>query len=57
VVVSFILAFVAGRDLLQGGPLQGGALLPAPDGVDHWWQVWSSGQQRLGTGTDAPGPA
>ncbi|MBW8750536.1 MAG: glycosyltransferase family 2 protein [Propionibacteriales bacterium] len=57
VVVSFVLAFVAGRDLLQGGPLQGGALLPAPDGVDHWWQVWSSGRQRLGTGTDAPGPA
>jgi hypothetical protein len=54
---SFVLAFVAGHDLLRGGPLQGGALLPAPDGVGHWWHVWSAGNQRLGTGTDAPGPA
>jgi hypothetical protein len=57
VVASFVLAFVAGRDLLEGGSLQGGALLPAPDGVGHWWDVWSSGRQRLGTGSDAPGPA
>ena len=57
VVVSFVLALVAGRDLLSGGPLQGGALLPAPDGVGHWWHLWATGQQRLGTGSDAPGPA
>jgi len=57
IVVVFVLAFVAGRDLLGGGPLHGGALLPAPDGVGHWWQVWGSGNLSLGTGTDAPGPA
>jgi len=57
VVASFVLAFVAGRDLLSGGPLQGGALLAAPDSVGHWWHVWGASSQRLGTGTDAPGPA
>jgi GT2 family glycosyltransferase len=57
VVASFVLALVAGRDLLSGGPLQGGALLPAPDGAGHWWHVWAAGHQRLGTGSDAPGPA
>jgi GT2 family glycosyltransferase len=54
---SLVLAVVAGRSLLSGGPLQGGALLPAPDGVGHWWQVWATGHQTLGTGSDAPGPA
>lgn len=57
IVTSFVLALVAGSSLLAGGPLHGGALLPAPDGVGHWWDVWSSGHQRIGTGTDAPGPA
>jgi GT2 family glycosyltransferase len=57
VVVSVVLALVAGRGLLSGGPLQGGALLPAPDGVGHWWHLWATGRQRLGTGSDAPGPA
>jgi GT2 family glycosyltransferase len=57
VAASFVLAFVAGHDLLRGGPLQGGALLPSPDGVGHWWQVWGSSNQKLGTGSDAPGPA
>ena len=57
ITASFVLAFVAGHDLLGGGSLRGGALLPAPDGVGHWWHVWSTGNQRLGTGSDAPGPA
>ncbi len=57
VVASVVLALVAGRELLTGGPLNGGALLPAPDGVAHWWQVWGSSHQLLGTGSDAPGPA
>jgi len=56
-LVAVVLALVAGRDLLSGGPLHGGALLPAPDGVGHWWRLWSASQQRLGTGSDAPGPA
>jgi GT2 family glycosyltransferase len=54
---SIVLAVVAGRELLSGGPLNGGALLPAPDGVGHWWRVWASSHQLLGTGSDAPGPA
>jgi GT2 family glycosyltransferase len=54
---SLVLALVAGRALLSGGPLQGGALLPAPDGVGHWWRVWAASHQSLGTGSDAPGPA
>jgi GT2 family glycosyltransferase len=57
VVLSFALALIAGRDLLMGGALQGGALLPAPDGVGRWWHLWATGQQRLGTGSEAPGPA
>ena len=57
VLVSVVLALVAGRELLSGGPLNGGALLPAPDGVGHWWRVWGSSHQLLGTGSDAPGPA
>jgi GT2 family glycosyltransferase len=57
VVASVVLALVAGRELLSGGPLNGGALLPAPDGVSHWWQVWGSSRQLLGTGSDTPGPA
>jgi GT2 family glycosyltransferase len=57
VTVSVVLALLAGRDLLSGGPLQGGALLPAPDAVGHWWHVWAASHQNLGTGSDAPGPA
>lgn len=52
-----LVSLVAGRALLDGGPLHGGALLPPPDGVGHWWSVWGSWQHSLGTGTDAPGPA
>lgn len=54
---SLVLALVAGRALLSGGPLHGGALLPAPDGIGHWWQVWAGRHHSLGTGSDAPGPA
>jgi GT2 family glycosyltransferase len=57
VTASVVLALVAGRDLLGGGPLHGGALLPAPDGVGHWWYTWATSHQRLGTGSDVPGPA
>ena len=55
--ISVLLALFAGRELLHGGPLQGGALLPAPDGVGHWWRVWAASHQTLGTGSDIPGPA
>ncbi|MFL6158668.1 MAG: glycosyltransferase, partial [Marmoricola sp.] len=52
-----VLALVAGHSYLFGGPLHGGALLPVPDGVDHWWQTWGSWRTDLGTGSDAAGPA
>ena len=57
VVGSFTLALVAARGLLTGGPLHGGALLAAPEGVGHWWSTYLSGNHRLGTGTSAPAPA
>ncbi|MGZ4595163.1 MAG: glycosyltransferase family 2 protein, partial [Actinomycetes bacterium] len=50
-VATVVLALIAGRALLSGGPLHGGALLPAPDGVGHWWRVWSASHQSLGTGS------
>ena len=52
-----VLALVAGHSYLRGGPLHGGALLPVPDSVLHWWQTWGSWHTDLGTGSDAPGPA
>lgn len=52
---ALIVGLIAGRSFLQGGPLHGGALLPAPDSVSHWWSLWGSWNHDLGTGTDAPG--
>ena len=61
VVLSVVLALVAGRDLLQGGPLHGGALLPAPDWVGHWWHPgrpptppWAPEPTRRGRRTCCP---
>lgn len=52
-----LLALIAGHSYLSGGPLHGGALLPVPDSVAHWWSTWGSWRTDLGTGSDAPGPA
>lgn len=52
-----LVALVAGRSYLGGEPLHGGALLPVPDSVSHWWQAWGSWQSDLGIGTHAAGPA
>ena len=57
VVASITLALVAWRGVLTGGHLQGGALLPAPSGVGHWWSTWGASRHLLGGGTDAAGPA
>lgn len=54
---ALLLAVIAGRAFLDGPPLHGGALLPAPDGVNDWWQTWGGWQHDLGTGSSAPGPA
>jgi GT2 family glycosyltransferase len=56
-LVLVVLALVVGWDWLGGAALHGGALLPAPDGAGHWWDLWASRWHALGTGTDAPAPA
>ena len=55
--VLVVLALVAQRELLTGGPVHGGALLTAPEGVSHWWSLWSSDWHSLGAGSTAPAPA
>jgi GT2 family glycosyltransferase len=57
VLVTVVLALAAGRGLLGGSALHGGALLPAPDGVGQWWGLWWHSWHWTGTGTDAPAPA
>jgi GT2 family glycosyltransferase len=56
-VGGLLLALVAGRQVLTGAPLQGGALLPAPEHVTHWWQTWAASWHWLGTGSNAVAPA
>jgi GT2 family glycosyltransferase len=53
-LVTVVLAFIAGRDLLGGGALAGGALLPAPDGAGEWWRLYLASGHDLGTGSSAP---
>lgn len=58
VLVAVIgICLVAGRTLLAGAALHGGALLPAPDGVGHWWAAWARSWHWVGVGTAAPAPA
>ncbi|WP_432052805.1 glycosyltransferase [Streptomyces xiamenensis] len=46
----FAVAAVAARDLIGGGALAGGALLPAPADISTWWdRVWQT-WQPVGTG-------
>lgn len=54
---ALLLAVIAGHSFLDDGPLHGGALLPVPDGVGHWWQTWGGWQHDLSTGSSSPGPA
>lgn len=55
-VVACVVAVVAGRDQLTGGALQGGALLPAPAGVGHWWGLWAQPWHWVAQGSSAAGP-
>ncbi|HET8561093.1 MAG TPA: glycosyltransferase family 2 protein [Marmoricola sp.] len=57
VVAGVVLALVAGRALLAGGDLHGGALLRPPDGVGHWWSLWWQSWHWTGAGSSAPAPA
>ncbi|HEX4978366.1 MAG TPA: glycosyltransferase family 2 protein [Nocardioides sp.] len=46
-------AVVAGRRLLGGGVLAGGALLPAPGSALDWWGLYLASTHDLGTGSAA----
>jgi GT2 family glycosyltransferase len=51
------LALVAGRGLYGSGTLQGGALLPAPDGASAWWRLYTEQWHPVALGSaDAASP-
>jgi GT2 family glycosyltransferase len=51
------LALVAGRGLFGSGALQGGALLPAPDGASDWWRLYTEQWHPVALGSsDAASP-
>lgn len=54
-IVLTVLALIASRGLWGGGLLQGGALLPAPDGASDWWRLFGQGFHpvALGSTSDA----
>lgn len=49
-----VLAAVGARGLVGAGLLSGGALLPAPDSVEHWWQLYLRSWHTGGVGSDVP---
>lgn len=51
-----VAALVAARGLVGPGLLSGGALLPAPGGVNHWWQLYLSSWHPDTIGSAAPAP-
>lgn len=54
VLLTLVVSVVAARDLVGGGALAGGALLPAPDGATDWWSLYLASGHDLGTGSAAP---
>ncbi|MFE7411435.1 glycosyltransferase family 2 protein [Streptomyces laurentii] len=58
VLFALLLAvsLVACRNLLSGGSLAGGALLPAPDTVSELWSRYADGWHALGTGGTQTAP-
>ena len=50
------VALVAERTLLGSGYLQGGALLPAPDGAADLWSSYLTGWHEVGPGSAADAP-
>ena len=55
--VLTVLSLVAARDLLGGGRLAGGALLPAPASALDWWRAYLSTTHDVATGSTATAPA
>jgi GT2 family glycosyltransferase len=51
------VALIAGRSLLVGGTLAGGALLPTPGGASDLWHEYLAGWHGVGLGTNSPAPA
>ncbi|MFB8240475.1 glycosyltransferase [Kitasatospora purpeofusca] len=51
-----VFALVACRDLLGGGALFGGALLPATDGATGLWSMYADAWHPVGTGSTAAAP-
>lgn len=47
---------VAGRDLLSGPYLHGGAMLPAPRTAGGWWELFLAGGHDVGLGATGSGP-
>ena len=57
VLALTLFAAVATRGLWWGdGVLQGGALLPTPDGVGDLWTMYTQGWHDVGPGSVAPAP-
>ncbi len=50
----FVVAGLATRGHLGDGMLSGGALLPPPDGVGHWWSTAFAGWHDFGVGSTTP---
>ncbi|NUP48471.1 MAG: glycosyltransferase family 2 protein [Catenulispora sp.] len=51
-----VLMMVSAREVLTGGRLMGGALLPAPDGASDLWHDFFTGWHGVGTGSTSASP-
>ncbi|MBY8887795.1 glycosyltransferase [Streptomyces sp. PTM05] len=55
-VVLLLVSLIACRDLLGGGSLAGGALLPAPSGASDLWGAFTGAWHAVGTGDTQAAP-
>ncbi|WP_028659679.1 glycosyltransferase family 2 protein [Nocardioides insulae] len=53
--ITVVLGLIAARDAF--GPVSGGGLSPAPEGVGEWWSLHFDSWHVLGQGTQVPAPA
>ena len=51
-----VVMLVSAREVLTGGRLMGGALLPAPSGASDLWHQFTAGWHGVGTGSSSPAP-